>query len=79
MKVRLLFFGATAEWVGSRTIETSVSETAAAADVIEHLHAEYPTLRDRNLLLAVNEQYVTGDTPLNNGDEIAIFTPVSGG
>ena len=79
MKVNVLFFGATAELVGSRKVETSVPDTALAADVIEQLHAEYPNLRGRNLLFALNEKYTPENTPLNDGDELAIFTPVSGG
>ena len=79
MEVNVLFFGATAELVGSPKIETSVSESAIAADVIEQLHAEYPGLKGRKLLVAVNEQYVAESTPLKNGDELAIFTAVSGG
>jgi molybdopterin synthase sulfur carrier subunit len=79
MKVRVLFFGATADVVGARTVEIAVSETAVAGDVIEQLHKKHPDLRGRNLLLAVNEQYTTENTPLTNGDELAIFTAVSGG
>ena len=79
MKVNVLFFGATADLVGSRKVETSLAETAVASDVVEQLHAEYPSLKGRNLLVAVNEQYVAENTPLKNGDELAIFTPVSGG
>jgi molybdopterin synthase catalytic subunit len=79
MKVRVLFFGATADLVGSRNVEAAMSETALAADIVEHLQAEYPNLRGRNLVVAVNEEYVAGDTPLKSGDQVAIFTPVSGG
>jgi molybdopterin converting factor small subunit len=79
MKVNVLFFGATADLVGARKIEAPVSETTLAADVIEQLHAQYPNLKDHALLFAVNEEYVSGDTRLKNGDELAIFTPVSGG
>ena len=79
IKVNILFFGSTAELIGSRRVETTVSETALAADVIKQLRAEYPSLRDHKLLSAVNEQYVAADTRLKDGDELAIFTPVSGG
>jgi molybdopterin converting factor subunit 1 len=79
MKVRVLFFGATAELVGSRNVEATISDTSLAADIVEHLQSEYPNLSDRKLIVAVNEEYVAHNTPLNNGDEIAIFTPVSGG
>ena len=32
-----------------------------------------------SLLCAVNMEYVDGDTPLADGDEVALFPPVSGG
>ena len=79
MKINVLFFGATAELVGSRKVETAVSESAVAAGVIEQLHLEYPNLKDHKLLFAVNEEYVAEDFPLRDGDELAIFTAVSGG
>ena len=79
MKVQVLFFGAIADLIGSRKVEVSLSETAVAADVIERLRSENPNFRNRKLLISVNEEYVTENTPLKNGDELAVFTPVSGG
>ena len=32
-----------------------------------------------SLLCAVNMEYADGDTPLTDGDEVALFPPVSGG
>ena len=79
MKINVFFFGATAELAGSRKVETDVSENANAADVIANLITRYPELKDRKLLFAVNEEYVSEDTRLKNGDELAIFLAVSGG
>ena len=79
MKVNVLFFGATADVVGARELETAVSETAVASEVINHLTEQHPNLRDHKLLFAVNEEYVAQDTRLRDGDQLAIFTPVSGG
>ena len=79
MKINVLFFGATAELAGSHKIETAVSGAAVAANVIEDLTIRYPILRDHKLLFAVNEEYVAEDFPLKDGDELAIFTAVSGG
>lgn len=33
----------------------------------------------RNFRVAVNQQVVAGDAPLADGDEVAIFPPVTGG
>lgn len=32
-----------------------------------------------NLLMAVNQEYVSLDTPVKAGDEVAFFPPVTGG
>lgn len=79
MKVRILFFGATAALVGTRDMVTSIGETDSAADILKQLANDHPTLKDRKLLFAVNEQYVAEETRLKDGDQLAIFTPVSGG
>ena len=79
MKVRVLFFGATAASVGTRVVETILGDRATPTDLMQHLTAEHPGLRTGKLLFAVNEEYVDGNVALSDGDEIAIFTPVSGG
>ena len=79
MKVKVLFFGATAELVGTRELETSIGKSAVVANVINDLATRHPKLKDHRLLLAVNEEYISENFPLKDGDELAIFTPVSGG
>jgi molybdopterin converting factor small subunit len=79
MQVRILLFGATAAVVGSRELEITVEETATAKSVIDHLSQQHPTLAKHQLLIAVNEEYADPDRVLNDGDELAIFTAVSGG
>ena len=79
MKIRVLFFGATAAAAATREVETVLESTASTADLVAHLVSRYPKLQSHNLLFAVNEQYVDSTTTLKDGDELAIFTPVSGG
>lgn len=73
---KVLFFGATADIVGSRGIERAAS---TASELINDLVAEFPRLSSHKLLLSVNQEYVGVDTVINDGDEVAIFTAVSGG
>ena len=79
MKVRVLFFGATADEMGQRSFElpfeTDVGARYAFLDVVNR----FPQLRKHKLLFAVNQEYVSDDRVLNDGDELAIFTAVSGG
>jgi molybdopterin synthase sulfur carrier subunit len=79
MKIRVLFFGATADLVGKREVDTTVGEAASPGDVVQRLVGDHPGLGIRRLLFAVNEEYVSPTARLKDGDELAIFTAVSGG
>jgi molybdopterin converting factor subunit 1 len=79
MKIRVKFFGATADIVGKREVDTTVDEEASPVEVVQRLVVDHPGLGIRRLLFAVNEEYVESSAQLNDGDELAIFTPVSGG
>jgi len=76
MSVSVLFFGATADVVGSRKIETI---GATSTELLENILSEYPRLASHKLLVSVNQEYVSDTVPLHDGDEVAIFTAVSGG
>ena len=79
MLLKLLFFGATADAVGSRELELTTDEAATAKSLIDQLSKNHPALSNHKLLIAVNEEYADADTTLSDGDEIALFTAVSGG
>jgi molybdopterin converting factor subunit 1 len=79
MKLKLLFFGATADLIGEREQSLDLTEGSTVCELVEGLKAKYPRLAGQNLLFAVNEEYADPATPLQNGNEVAIFTPVSGG
>ncbi len=79
MKVQVLFFGATADAVGKREIEIDLPENTPAGDAFAGIVEQFPTLQKHSLLFAVNQQYIKGDEMVQNGDELAVFTAVSGG
>ena len=79
MTVKLLFFGSTADAVGSRELEMPSDQETTAKSLVDQLSQRHPALASHKLLIAVNEEYVDADSTLNDGDEIAIFTAVSGG
>lgn len=79
VNVRVLFFGATADEVGRREIEIDLDEQMKANDFFVQILASYPQLKRHSLLLALNQEYSKGDEIIKNGDELAIFTAVSGG
>lgn len=79
MKVQVLFFGATADAVGKREIEIELTEKARAEEAFRRIVADYPQLERHRLLFAVNQEYASGGELINDGDELAVFTHVSGG
>jgi sulfur-carrier protein len=79
MNITVLFFGQTAEIVGEREVEMSLDEPIAASILFAKIVKKYPKLSENKLLFAVNQTYAIGDEIINYGDELAIFTAVSGG
>ena len=79
--VRVLFFGAARDAVGHDQVDLVLRDGTTAASALEEVLAKYPQLRrfGRSLLFAVNQEYARGDRLIMNGDELAVFPPVSGG
>jgi molybdopterin converting factor subunit 1 len=81
VRVNLLFFASLVDVIGSRTLPLELSEGSTVEDLLTRLESEYPKIAEyRSILLtAVNQEYVESAHPVAEGDEIAIFPPVSGG
>ena len=81
VSVRVLFFGAAREMAGSAEMEFQLRAPASAASAFEEVLARYPELRGfgRSLLFAVNQEYARPEMEVREGDELAVFPPVSGG
>jgi molybdopterin converting factor subunit 1 len=81
MQVRLLFFATLKDIVGARQLQIDLPAGSTIADLLTRLESSYPRLKDYRpvLLTAINEDYVDKNARINEGDEVAIFPPVSGG
>ncbi len=79
MPARILFFGATASAVGLRETSIDLGGNSSLGAVLDPVLREHPALQSYKLLFSVNQEYAGLDTLIKDGDEIAIFTPVSGG
>ncbi len=81
MQVRLLFFASLKDIVGTRQMQMTLPSGATVSDVLSHLETNYPRMKEYRpvVLTAVNEEYVDHNTSVRDGDEVAIFPPVSGG
>lgn len=81
MQVRLLFFASLKDIVGSREVSLDLPDGSTISDLLSKLETSYPRIREYRpvLLTAINEDYVDKAARISEGDEVAIFPPVSGG
>jgi molybdopterin synthase catalytic subunit len=80
--VKVLFFGAAKDLAGTDEKTFELSLNISAADAFKLILQSVPALSEKfgkSLLFALNQSYATGEETVNNGDELAIFPPVSGG
>lgn len=80
MTVVVKFFALGKELIGENQLELTLPEGATAGELIEQLKGNYPRFAAlTSFLVAVNLEYAELNTPLKNGDEVAVIPPVSGG
>lgn len=79
MYVRVLFFGATYDAAGTRELQLQFDDGKLSREVFDEVLSQHPKLRTHKLLFSVNQEYASGKEILTEGDELAIFTAVSGG
>lgn len=81
ISVRVLFFGAARDATGTDEAQLELNPPHDSASAFEQLLNTYPALRrfGKSLLFAVNQEYVRHDREISDGDELAVFPPVSGG
>ena len=79
--VRVLFFGAARDAAGCDEATVDVDMPATAGTAFATVLETYPELRrfGRALLVAVNQEYAVLEAEVRDGDEMAVFPPVSGG
>jgi sulfur-carrier protein len=84
MKITVRYFALLREQMG---VESEVlcwdDAGLSVARLREHLAGRAPAaaavLSGRPLLVAVNRRYAAAETALSDGDEVALFPPVTGG
>lgn len=81
MNIRVLFFAAHRDLLGTETADATLPEGATVADLLSGLRTRgqpWDRLPQR-LAVAVNRSYASDDTVLHEGDEVAVIPPVAGG
>ena len=81
MMVRVRYFAIVRDVVGAREETRAVVDGATIDALFDAVTAEHPRLAAMkpSLMMMVNQQYVRGDHPIADGDEVAFIPPVSGG
>ena len=80
MKITILAFSIARDIFESSSIEIELPERSTTADLKAYLNSQYPALQQlATYLIAVNSEYSSEQTIIQEGDEIAIIPPVSGG
>lgn len=79
--MKIISFGITKDITGSFFLDFSAGQNPiSVAELKEDLFNKYPDLRNLSTLsIAVNNEYATNETIVNNQDEVALIPPVSGG
>ena len=81
MRVTIKLFARLREIAGAGRLERELADGATVGDLLAALRAEFPRLADvtARTITSVNQEFAAPDRPLHDGDEVAIFPPVSGG
>ena len=84
MKLKVIFFAQLKDQLGIEKIDDDFQNVRTVSDLKITLEKNYKgceeCFREVTVLgVAVNHEYGTFDTLLNEGDEVAFFPPVTGG
>ncbi|MDG1455052.1 MAG: MoaD/ThiS family protein [Planctomycetota bacterium] len=81
MNLNILLFASLKDAAGSSTIEIQMTEGDRVADLIEAIRRDHPQLSKRldHVRVALGDEFVTSETVITEGAELALIPPVSGG
>jgi molybdopterin converting factor subunit 1 len=81
MDIQVKLFATLKDRVGSSHVNIDLPDDATVSVLLDRLAATQPKLVPSiaTCVVAVNQEFAFGSTPIRSGDEVALFPPVSGG
>lgn len=79
IRVHVRLFAAYREAAGTTRLDAPLPAGATVQDLLDSLADRIPSLKTAPGLVAVNLTYRDNSAALNDGDEVALIPPVSGG
>ena len=81
MRLRIRYFASIREFTGIKEEQLEVPEGSTAEALKRRVQGLHTPLKgqEENILVAVNGSFVEPTRILRQGDEVALFPPVSGG
>jgi molybdopterin synthase catalytic subunit len=81
MSVRVLLFAIYADLAGRESVELSLAAPATVGDLLRQLRIAVPGAAriPARPLVAVNQVHAGLDSPVRDGDEVALLPPMAGG
>jgi molybdopterin synthase catalytic subunit len=81
MNIQVKLFATLKDRAGSPHVTIDLPDDATVSLLLERLAAAQPKLAPSlaACVVAVNQEFAFGSTPIRSGDEVALFPPVSGG
>ena len=78
--MKVLAFGIVKEIMGGSSVSVETGEGLTVEALRARMEEQYPKLKQlSSFMIAVNGEYAKPGTVIDNGDELAIIPPVSGG
>ncbi|MEM8613617.1 MAG: MoaD/ThiS family protein [Cyanobacteria bacterium P01_H01_bin.105] len=81
ISITLKLFAVYQDVLGCPEMTMTLPEGTTVEGLCDRIYNQYPNLRQWQKLtrFGINLQFVEADTPLNDGDEVVLIPPVSGG
>ena len=80
MTVQLMSYGALTDITGANSFELEISgEKISVAELKLLLFSQFPALEGKTFRIAVNQRFVSDESDVKAGVQIALMPPFSGG